>query len=658
MTYAEEFEAGDEFLPIGTKLLNGTYEITDHLGLGGFGLTYLAADQIGRRVVIKECFPSSFCYRDSIHVRAHTRSEQENFDALIKNFVNEAKQLARLKHPNVVPVLHFFEENDTAYMSLEYLPGRDLMGEIEDAPDRLTPKAVMEITRQLAAALAYVHQNGILHRDIAPDNVIMRGDTPILIDFGASRNETARKVTRMLSQQLRTVKDGYSPQEFYLPSTPHIPASDVYSLGATIYTLITHDTPADAYKRLVALSGKDADPVEPLAGRIPGYPVEFLQAIDAAMAVLPQNRPQSAEAFAELLLRVDASPKRVRPITADKSVHARMKREPAASEIIPEAPAKPRAKKGKGALVGTLGALIVAGAGGYAYLNLPSETAAPIQQNATARVDIAPTAAPTLPAPSVIEDAEVATAPVLEDVDPQPAAVAPVEAEQAEVAPVVEAEEPAPSEVTPAEPLTAVAAAPEVAAPKELAPASVDGWTVDLRLALNDTAKGITFAGGQDSPYPAGTLWTSVDGAELEGGPAEAPTRVATYFATSDPEGPRVPVSVENPFFGTTAEAFLTVDISRTLGFTAFEVVQSPEGDTWRLTIQNAGEGSGFQNGDVILSDRLSGQQLHRVSELSEILNRMRARGRPSAEFLVSRAGGSRSVSVDLADLTVGAPLN
>ncbi len=322
MQAAEDDRDFGAFLPKGTRLQSDGYRIVDHIGGGGFGLTYLAEDRMGRRVVLKECFPSNICHRASEAVRVHTRSQQEDFGKLVKVFMNEARQLASLKHPNVVTVHHFFEENGTAYMALEYIKGRDLAQLIEDRDGVLPSELVVDIAERMIDALGHVHQKGILHRDVAPDNVIVDTDgAPILVDFGAARSEVARSVTRLLSDQLRAVKDGYSPQEFYIPGSPQGPESDLYSLGATLYHAITGAPPVDAYTRMLALGHKTEDPYRPLAGRFPNYSESFLAAVDRALAVFGKDRFSGTDEWAAALSPGRAKPRLLllTPSTADAS---------------------------------------------------------------------------------------------------------------------------------------------------------------------------------------------------------------------------------------------------------------------------------------------------------------------------------------------------
>ena len=155
------------------------------------------------------------CCRADACVRARSRAHQGEFDAVVRLFGQEARRLAKLAHPNIVGVRDVFEENGTAYMALDYIDGRDLLDVIEQETWRLDPDTVRGIALKLLDAIGHVHARGMLHRDISPDNILLTAeDEPILIDFGAAR-DTARRKSRLLSA-MHVVKDGYSPQEFYL----------------------------------------------------------------------------------------------------------------------------------------------------------------------------------------------------------------------------------------------------------------------------------------------------------------------------------------------------------------------------------------------------------------------------------------------------------
>jgi len=205
----------DPVLPVGTSLLNGQYKIERYLSSGGFGVTYLARDSLDRQVVIKECYPEAICTRSHQSVVARTTAYQGEFGSLIAMFVREARNLAQLRHPNIVGVHQVFENFGTAYMALDLVEGQDLLTMTEAEKNAFTPGKVQKLLLKLLDAIGTVHDHDMLHRDISPDNILVDvWGNPVLIDFGAAREQASKK-SRAVSQ-LMVVKDGYSPQEFYI----------------------------------------------------------------------------------------------------------------------------------------------------------------------------------------------------------------------------------------------------------------------------------------------------------------------------------------------------------------------------------------------------------------------------------------------------------
>lgn len=297
----------DELKP-GTKLLLGQFTIDSFLNAGGFGITYLARDSLDRRILIKECFPSSFCRRSGLAVGPRTRQREEEFRSIVRLFLQEAYTLSRLEHPNIVRVHQVFEDNDTAYMAMDYVDGPDLLETVEGTAPALKPQQIMAILDQILDALAYVHAQGVLHRDISPDNILLDRATgrPVLIDFGASRKDVTRK-SRALSG-LRVVKDGYSPQEFYIAGSIQAPCSDLYALAASFCHLVSGEAPKTSQDRLSSIANRQGDPQAPLAGRINGYPTAFLKALDKAMSIFPRDRFQSVAEW-QSMLRAGTTPR-------------------------------------------------------------------------------------------------------------------------------------------------------------------------------------------------------------------------------------------------------------------------------------------------------------------------------------------------------------
>jgi serine/threonine protein kinase len=303
---AVKFDSGDagptsDELAAGTKLLFGQYTITSFVNSGGFGIVYLAINSLDRTVVIKECFPSAYCRRIGEVVGARSRAQADELRSAVRHFVQEAVTLSQLSHPNIVKVHQVFECNETAYMAMDYIKGYDLLQTVEGSAPPLSPKEIIAHLNTMLDAIGHVHAQGLLHRDISPDNMILDVEKghPVLIDFGASRKEVTRK-SRAVSG-LRVVKDGYSPQEFYVSGSKQAPCSDLYALAASFYHLITGETPKTSQERLSAIASREGDPLRSLTGRFRGYPVEFLRAIDKAMSIFPRDRLQSVDEWRAML---------------------------------------------------------------------------------------------------------------------------------------------------------------------------------------------------------------------------------------------------------------------------------------------------------------------------------------------------------------------
>ena len=309
--FSEAYEVKTDTLPTGSELLDGKFRIDRQIGSGGFGITYLAQDiYLDRNVVIKECYPEAFCFRFGNRVSVSSQRYEAQYRKTVEMFMREARSLAKLPHPNIVGVHQVFEENETAYMVLNLIHGRDLMDLIEDEDNALSPDQIRDILVKVLDAIDLVHRNDLLHRDISPDNILLdKWGSPSLIDFGAAREDASKKsgdVSTML-----VVKDGYSPHEFYIAGGKQEPCSDLYALGATMYHLISGKAPPNSQTRVGELTDNNPDPYEPLEGRFPQFDSAFLKAIDKAMCVPPRDRIQSAT---EWLKMIETESKKVKKV--------------------------------------------------------------------------------------------------------------------------------------------------------------------------------------------------------------------------------------------------------------------------------------------------------------------------------------------------------
>lgn len=284
----------------GTELLRGQYRIVHQIGQGGFGLTYLAHDSLNRTVVIKECYSSQICARDGANVLPLSEENAPLFKAVLEQFQSEAHRLAELDHPGIVGVHQTFSENGTAYTAMDYVDGVDLMDLVEHAPGRLTPKTIDGILRQVLDALRYLHDRGILHRDVAPDNLILGADGHVtLIDFGAAY--CFEDAEGGQNQRMLAVKDGYSPPEFYTADGAQGAHSDMYSLGALCHLIFTGEPPPDAQVRADTIAAGQADPYKFLEGAGLDVDIRLLLATDRALCPTPIERVQCADDWIALL---------------------------------------------------------------------------------------------------------------------------------------------------------------------------------------------------------------------------------------------------------------------------------------------------------------------------------------------------------------------
>ncbi|MEM7404543.1 MAG: SUMF1/EgtB/PvdO family nonheme iron enzyme [Pseudomonadota bacterium] len=287
-------------LPLGFKLRS--FEIGSPLGQGGFGITYSAQHSVlGHHVAVKEYLPFEVAARDEGATTVAPTDEDyvELYQKHLEGFVEEAVILARFRHANIVRVQDVFEANNTAYMVMDFEQGESLERILRKG--KMADEAgLLSVIHPLLDALEAVHAAGFIHRDIKPDNIIVRPEgSPVLLDFGAARlaiGVATRPLTVLMTKD-------YGPYEQYDFGTgKQGPWTDIYAMGATLYRAVTTRPPVNAFNRNRARVAKQDDPLPPVADKAaPGFSKQFLDAIDAALLFKPEDRPQSVEEWRQML---------------------------------------------------------------------------------------------------------------------------------------------------------------------------------------------------------------------------------------------------------------------------------------------------------------------------------------------------------------------
>lgn len=278
-------------------ILKERYKIEEVIGAGGFGITYRAWDPLLQSyVAIKEYYPSGIATRsaDSSKVCVPVGQEQREYHRGRIRFLKEAQDVARFQSgPNIVSIYDYLEENDTAYMVMEYLHGCTLKQYIREHGGRLDTDHILHICLSVLDALAVVHKAGMIHRDISPENIFICEDLTVkLIDFGA-----AKQVYLDGEQTMSVVlKPGYAPPEQYAKKDKQGPWTDIYALGATLYFAATGEKPEESFGRVLE------DTIKPVCEVNPEIPRAMSQVIMRAMSVKIEDRYQTVEAMREALL--------------------------------------------------------------------------------------------------------------------------------------------------------------------------------------------------------------------------------------------------------------------------------------------------------------------------------------------------------------------
>lgn len=265
------------------------YIVNRLLGQGGFGTTYLAVDQrLQKPVVLKELTPRWIVRRQSdarLIPAAHLAAV---FEAMKQRFLSEARLGARFRHPNMASVLRFFEAHQTAYMVMEYEVGTTMSAWLRSAEGHITEDELEALFLPICDALDMVHKEGLIHRDVKPDNIIVRPDgSPCLIDFGAA----VRYIRRPGEDGLPVIATPcYAPPEQFDPVGVQGPWTDIYALGATLYEIVTGDPPPPSQHR------STEDQLIPASQRASGkYSSRLLSVVDQCLALDPKERPGSVQ---------------------------------------------------------------------------------------------------------------------------------------------------------------------------------------------------------------------------------------------------------------------------------------------------------------------------------------------------------------------------
>ena len=278
------------------SLLSNRYLIGKVLGFGGFGVTYLAWDHVlQQRVAIKEYLPSEFATRAAgkTEVTVFSGNKAQQFADGMRKFVEEAKRLAKFQNePGIVRIYDSFEANNTAYIVMEFLDGETLDDYLKRV-GKVSVEQAIDMLSPVIKSLEAVHKAGVIHRDIAPDNIFLTHDGKVkLIDFGA-----ARYATTSHSRSLTVIiKPGYSPEEQYRSRGEQGPHTDVYALAAVLYRMITGETPPDALERRAYLENKKKDTLIP-PSKYCKVSKNQENAILNALNIYAESRTSTAEDF-------------------------------------------------------------------------------------------------------------------------------------------------------------------------------------------------------------------------------------------------------------------------------------------------------------------------------------------------------------------------
>lgn len=290
------------------------YVVRKKLGQGGFGIAYEAFNEdLGHRAAIKEYFPDGLVSRNGTTVVPRPGKASDVYQQFLGRFIAEARTLNKLDHPGIVKVRHLERANETAYLVMDFVEGTNLASWLERNADAVDDRRLRAVIEPVMDALAYVHDRKLLHRDISPTNIMInRSDRPILIDFGAYKENWQEKPG---GSTLVAANPAYAPPEQLSgrKGTVHGPFTDVFALAATLYQAIAGVPPEPSGDRSREVSIGAGDPYQPVesVARMP-CPPEVFKAIDQALRLNPSERPADVSAFRRALGWV-ASPGKVNP---------------------------------------------------------------------------------------------------------------------------------------------------------------------------------------------------------------------------------------------------------------------------------------------------------------------------------------------------------
>ena len=283
----------------GAILRGGDYEIKRLLGAGGFGITYLAWHKhLAMHRAIKEHMPSDYAVREGARVVPKSQGAEKDYRQGLGRFLEEARTLSKFRHAHIVHVHDVFEENNTAYMVMDYEQGKTL-GSLLESRGKLPEAELRAILSPLLDGLAELHNGNMLHRDLAPDNILIRDDgNPVLLDFGAAREAgggQSKSVTAI-------IKPSYTPPEQYMRSGSGVrqgPFTDIYALSTTLYHAMTGEPPPDGLTRFFDVKMGKADPLPPVASG--QYSQNLVRAVMAGLEINAEDRPPTIKEWRGIL---------------------------------------------------------------------------------------------------------------------------------------------------------------------------------------------------------------------------------------------------------------------------------------------------------------------------------------------------------------------